>query len=154
MPVPLPQPSEAQRALDIYLKLAYPDQTPFVVRSQLQAMKNWSGDFFKCLVWVPDIGQPPRRYAARLGNAFYPHMKLVVELSPNNQQYLYRADTHDRHICPARNSPDYATFCQLMEKNQHLAEAIESAWEQAGLSTFKAYLREDLKRRQAGPQRA
>jgi hypothetical protein len=149
MPTPLPNPAEVQRAIDLYVKLAYPGEAPFVVRSQMQTLKNWRGEFFKCIVFAPDPHTPPRRYALRLGNSLYPHMKLAIELAPNDSRFLYRADTHDRHICPARSSPDYAIFCQLMEKNQALAEAIEKAWEQAGLATFKAYLREDLKRRQA-----
>jgi hypothetical protein len=150
MPTPLPDPAEVQRAIDIYVKLAYPAEVPFVVRSQMQTLKNWRGEYFKCIVFAPDLHTPPRRYTLRLGNSFYPHMKLAIELAPHDERYLYRADTHDKHICPARSSPDFAMFSELMVKNQTLAEAIESAWEQAGLPTFKAYLREDLKRRQAG----
>jgi hypothetical protein len=36
-----------------------------------------------------------------------------------------------------------------MERNQKLAEKIEAAWEAVQLPTFKQFLREDLKRRQA-----
>jgi len=36
-----------------------------------------------------------------------------------------------------------------VEKNQRQAETIESAWAEAGLPTFKTYLREDLAKRQA-----
>ena len=38
-------------------------------------------------------------------------------------------------------------FCQLMEANRKSADAIEHAWTDAGLPTFKEYLRQDLARR-------
>jgi hypothetical protein len=36
-----------------------------------------------------------------------------------------------------------------MDQNRTTAEAIEAAWEEAGLPTFKKFLRDDLARRQA-----
>jgi hypothetical protein len=74
-------------------------------------------------------------------------MKLVIERSPDGAGHLFRADTHDRHIRPAPGSREEAAFRELMEFNQRLAQTIETAWEQRGLRTFKAFLREDLERR-------
>jgi len=149
MSTPLPPASEVLRAVEVYLTHAYSGEPPFVVRSQLNALKSWQGDFFKCPVLIPDAVNPMGKFTLRLGNTHYPHMKLKIELSPSDDQFLYRADTHDKHICPQSSSKDYAAFCELMEKNQALASAIESAWEKAGLPTFKTFLREDLRRRQA-----
>jgi hypothetical protein len=39
-------------------------------------------------------------------------------------------------------------FAELMAKNQAIAQAIESAWADRKLPTFKTFLREDLARRQ------
>ena len=76
-------------------------------------------------------------------------MKLMLEPAPNGLTYLFRADTHDKHICPPPNHPDYAAFMELRGKNQKIGEAIEGAWEQAGITTFRKYLEQDLaKRRQ------
>ena len=86
----------------------------------------------------------------RLGNPWYPHMKLTIERAPDGKTSLFRADTHDRHIHVGPESPEYAAFCQMMEKNQSLASRIEAAWESGGLPTFKSFLRQDLARRQAG----
>jgi hypothetical protein len=149
MATPLPAPSEVFLAIDVYLRHAYPGEPPFFVRSQLNALRARESDLFKCPVLIADAVNPTGKFLMRLGNAHYPHMKLKIELSPNDEQFLYRVDTHDKHICPASSSPDYPAFCQLMEKNQAMASAIELDWERVGLPTFKTFLREDLKRRQA-----
>ena len=74
-------------------------------------------------------------------------MKLSIDMRPDQGGFLFRADTHDRHICPSPASKDYATFRELMEKNQKLAQNIEAAWGEGGLPTFKSYLKQDLERR-------
>lgn len=146
-----PDPSEVWRAVDVYIALAYPDAAPgAAVRSRLEALRAASnGDFYHSPSLEPDPKESPRKFSLRLGNRFYPHMKLVIESSPDGIGHLFRADTHDRHIRPAPDSRDYAAFCKLMEDNQKLAETIEGAWERAGMPTFKQYLRQDLARRRA-----
>jgi hypothetical protein len=144
-----PDPAEIKKAIDIYIKVAYGNEPPFVVRSQLAMLDHWGGQFMRCPVFAASPETPPARYMVRLGNPSYPHMKLAIEMAPGSERFVYRVDTHDRHICPAPSSPDYATFCAMMERNQKIAESIEGAWEQAGLQTFKAELREDLRRRQS-----
>ena len=91
----------------------------------------------------------PSRYALRLGNRAYPHMKLVIERSPDGRAYLLRADTHDTHITPKPGSREYAAFQELAAANRTAADGIEAAWEAQGLPTFKKYLRDDLERRRA-----
>jgi hypothetical protein len=83
----------------------------------------------------------------RLGNCFYPHMKLSIDQRPDREGYFFRADTHDRHICPPPASKEHAAFCELMDKNQQLSQEIETAWAEKGVPTFKTYLKEDLARR-------
>ena len=56
---------------------------------------------------------------------------------------------HDQHACPAEGSREYQAFCELMEANQKVAQAIETEWAEKGLPTFKTYLREDLAKRKA-----
>mgnify|MGYP000446834360 CR=1 FL=1 len=52
----------------------------------------------------------PIRYALRLGNLSYPHMKLIIDRSPDGKGYLLRADTHDAHIQPKAGSREQAAF--------------------------------------------
>jgi len=149
MPNPEPDPSIVLAAVDTYLKLAYPASPPLVVQSQLRMIRSAGANLYKSSVVTRDLANPPTRYTMRLGNQYYPHMKLSIELAPDDRSWLFRADTHDRHVCPPANSPEYPQFVGLMEKNQKLSELIEAAWAGQGMPTFKTYLRDDLARRQA-----
>ena len=123
---------------------------PLTVQSTLAVMRSWAGPFYKNRPLVPDLHNPPTCYTLRLGNRFYPHMKLVLQLSPDDRMWLFRADSHDKHVCPPPQAPEYQAFCKLMQDNQELVSRIETAWADQGLPTFKTYLREDLARRQGG----
>jgi hypothetical protein len=145
----LPDSSQVWRAIDTYVQIAYDQGPPTAVRSMVATLRSWAGDMFAAPVFatVGDTNAPRR--TLRLGNRVYPHMKLALEPSPDGARYLFKADTHDRHICPAQSSPDYEPFKKLMQENQQLAERIEAAWAGQGLPTFKTYLQEDLAKRQA-----
>jgi hypothetical protein len=144
---PLPTAEQVRRAVDIYLKTAFTGPLPSRLGATLQTIGTCQHDLLACQCFVRTEG--PVRYALRLGNPHYPHMKLIVEQSPDESSWLFRVDTHDRHACPKETSPEYGAFCELMSKNQKLAGEIEAAWEAAGVPTFKHFLREDLKRRTA-----
>ena len=102
-----------------------------------------------------DSRDGPVRYALRLGNRHYPHMKLVIDRAPDGRSYLLRADTHDAHCQPRPGSRESASFAELARQNRAVAEAIEARWEAVGLPTFKKFLRDDLERRKAaGPDQA
>jgi len=151
MKTELPPKDDVMRAVDVYLSIAYDGEPTTIVKSMLATLKTWGGPFFRAPVFAsaPSAsgGADAPRYAMRLGNKTYPHMKLVLEPSPDGSRYLFKADTHDRHICPTEGTPEYAPFCDLMRSNQELAEKIETAWSENGFPTFKAFLREDLARR-------
>jgi hypothetical protein len=135
----------------VYLRVAYDGHEPPLVRAQLAGLRARPAERFydSPLLWREDKEDPPGRLALRLGNRHYPHMRLMIERSPDRSRFLFRVDTHDRHICPPSTSPEFPAFAEMMEKNQRLSEQIEAAWAAAGIPTFKTYLREDLARRQA-----
>lgn len=144
MSVAEPAPEVINKAIELFLQVAYEGaELPLVVQSQLATLRAWKGAFLA----APVFAKLPGRYSMRLGSRFYPHMKLVMEPSPDQKTWLFRADTHDRHCCPPADAPEYTAFCKLMEQNQRVSEKIESAWSEQGLPTFKTYLREDLARR-------
>jgi hypothetical protein len=127
---------------------AYSSAPPKAAQTRIDALVNSSDEgFFEQKVFEVDPAQPSSRYAIRLGNRFYPHMKLIIEPTPTGSGHLFRADTHDQHIRPQPGTRDAELFSQLVVQNQSIGEAIESAWENAGLPTFKSYLRQDLARR-------
>jgi hypothetical protein len=151
MPSELPDPHTVMRAIELYLRFAYDEscQPPTTVRTLIETLRTWPGDFYsaKPFVAVARVGAPPSdrlTLSLRLGNRVYPHMKLVLEPAPGGTSYLFRADTHDRHICPPAHHPEYAAFMDLRSKNQKIGDAIERAWAQEGILTFKTYLERDL----------
>ncbi len=141
--------AEVWRAIEVYLSLAYTSTLPSAVRAKLETLRSLKADeFYQSPIFERDgAGGSPQKVSLRLGNRLYPHMKLTIERSPDKSGYLFRADTHDKHVCPAPGTRDYAAFTQLMENNQKLAQAIETGWAEQRLPTFKTYLREDLARR-------
>jgi hypothetical protein len=154
-----PEPALVWRAVAAYLPRAYdgavgshdvPAGTPSAVRSRLESLRMVApSDFYASPVLERDNPAHPTKFALRLGNRHYPHMKLVIERAPDGHGHLFRADTHDAHCRPAPGSRDHAVFCRLMDQNREVADAIEAAWEAQGLPTFKSYLRDDLARRKA-----
>jgi hypothetical protein len=146
-----PQIPVVWMAIEAYLRAAYEDKPPpAAVTQRVAALRDTPANtFFDSALLERDDAKPhPTRYALRLGNKHYPHMKLVVERSPDGRSHLFRADTHDRHIRPAPGCKEYDAFSQLMRMNQQAAERIEAEWAQAGVPTFKSYLRRDLASRQ------
>jgi hypothetical protein len=147
--------ADVRRAIDIYVSHAFPSAVPAAARAKIDALADVAEEeLLSAAVFERDKFPSTSKFSLRLGNCFYPHMKLTIERSPDGSGYLFRADTHDRHCAPAPASREYAAFMQLMEQNQAIAMAIETAWAEAGLQTFKTYLRDDLARRRAASGRA
>lgn len=141
-----PPPTAAWQAIETYLHHAYPASPPRLVAELLERLRSAAS-----LYESPAFERPADRVALRLhlrlGNRFYPHMKLVIEESPTGNGCMFRVDTHDLHACPPPGDADHAAFQALMKKNQEIASAIESEWTAQGLPTWKAVLRDDLARR-------
>ena len=151
MAVDLPHPKHVWQAIEAYLRCAYEGSgPPKNVQNRLEVLRaaGENGDFYGSNVFERDSNSAPKKYSLRLGNRFYPHMKLSIDRRPDQGGFLFRADTHDRHICPSPTSKDHGAFRDLMEKNQEVAQSIEAAWQDGGLPTFKTYLKQDLARRQ------
>src|SRR5690349_2742367 len=112
-----PAPTEIWRAIEIYLRIAYDTAPPPVVQKRLDALRSTSeGEFFACPAIERNSSEASTRLSIRLGNPWYPHMKLSIDQRPDRQGTLFRADTHDRQFCPAPGSPEHAQFQALMER--------------------------------------
>ena len=147
-----PSAAEVRRALAIYLDQAYAGKSPpAAVSARIEPIGAAADDeqLYACKAFERDAAVPPRRYAVRLGNPSYPHMKLVIEPTPDGEGSLFRVDTHDAHCLPPPTSKEYGLVSALIAANGKLAATIESAWREAGLPTFRGYLQEDLARRAA-----
>jgi hypothetical protein len=152
MPHVLPAPEQLFGAIELYLRCAYDGALPAAVKATLETLHAGGDDPYRAQAFTRAGPAEPPRLLLRLGNRHYPHMKLALEPAPSADTYLFRADTHDRHICPAPDHPEYASFMQLRSKNQAIGSAIEQAWAEAGIPTFKTFLEQDLARRQAQPR--
>ncbi|HWE39090.1 MAG TPA: hypothetical protein VG406_21255 [Isosphaeraceae bacterium] len=148
-----------RRAIDIYMRRAYPDgPPPEVVRRRLDwpadadAARLLSGPPFE-RVRRPE-GAEPMIFALRLGNARYPHMKLQVQPWPNAAGFLLSVNTHDQVLALDPNAADSEAFRALQAENQRIKEAIESAWDQDGLPTFLRYLRDYIQSHPGAPETA
>jgi hypothetical protein len=149
----LPPTSQTLKAIELYLSVAYISSPPSSVRARLDALKAASDDeFYRIAAFERTPADLPTKYCVRLGNRFYPHMKLVIERSPDAEHALFSADTHDRHILAKPDSSEAMAFAELVRNNQDLSKQIETKWDEAGIPTFKRFLRDDLaKRRTAAP---
>jgi hypothetical protein len=136
-----------RKAAEIYLARAYPGaEPPEVVRRRL----DWPAELDAATLLnhppFERVGRPgagrPLIYALRLGNVRYPHMKLQVQPWPNPAGLLLSVNTHDRVLTLDPNAADADAFRALQAENQRLKEAIELAWDEAGLPTFLRYLRD------------
>ncbi len=146
-----PAVQEVWKAIEAYLRTAYPQRPPSAVRAKLDLLHAMPADeFFESSVFErTGTADAPNRYSLRLGNSFFPHMKLVFEPTPTGEGYMFRVDTHDHHGRPVRGSSEERAFAKLIGENQTIADAVEAAWRSLGIPTFKSYLHEDLDRRSA-----
>ena len=143
-----PPPATVWRAIDAWLSVAYAGSAPREVSALLDTLRRQEpGLRFESSVFERSNGEPPTRYALRLGNRLYPFMKLVIERLPARNTWLFTADTHDRHICPAPGDPEHEAFTGLMAHNRALAATIEDMWRAQGIDTFRGFLGDDLARR-------
>ncbi len=143
-----PPPATVWRAIETWLAIAYEGAAPHEVSALLDTLRRHDpAAMFESPVFERGAGDPPMRYALRLGNRAYPFMKLVIERLPTRDTWLFTADTHDRHICPAPGDSEHGAFTELMDHNRALAAKIEDAWRAQGIDTFRGFLGDDLARR-------
>lgn len=149
-------------AIGIYLKLAYPSgRWPDVVERRLNLIEQGPlaqildrRPFEKSTRLTINSGSI---YSLRLGNEFYPCMKLQIQPWPNLATYLLSVNTHDEvasSLCASTSmaNPDHEAFQVLQQRNQALKEAIEQAWDSAGLPTFHRYMQNYLTASAAVPE--
>jgi hypothetical protein len=147
MPIPV---HILKQAIDLYVGIVYPNNgAPPAVAERIKPLQALDP---QALVPVELLERDPANampsYALRLGQPLYPHMKLVIEPAPGGAggggEYLMRVDAHDRHLHAPPGSPDAAWLQSIRNSNKDLTERVEAAWSQAGLPTFKDYLRRQL----------
>ncbi len=141
-----------RNATEIYLGLAYPSGVvPKVVERRLVWRDVSAADELLNSPPFERAGKAPGRpasvYALRLGNHRYPHMKLQIQPWLNIAGFMLSVNSHDQVSGLDTGADGAQGFRDLQAENQRLKEAIEEAWDEAGLPTFLRYLRDYIKSR-------
>ncbi len=140
---------DLRKAVDVYLRVAYPaGNFPAAVVRRLDWPVGVDGPG---LLNAPPFERAGTSrdggsgiHALRLGNARYPHMKMQVQPWPSKVGYLLSVNTHDQVVAIDPDSIDADAFRELQAENARVKEAVETAWDEAGLPTFLRYLRDFL----------
>jgi hypothetical protein len=144
MPAKLPSHRTLLRAVDIYLGRAFEIAIPKAALQRVDDLRKAGESWSSCAAVEND--KEKASLAIRLGNRFYPHMKLVIAERPDKMGCFFRADSHDAHVFCSPEIPEYAAILTLRKNNQVIASAIEADWENAGLATSTTYWKEGVAR--------
>lgn len=93
------------------------------------------------------------RYLLRVGNAWYPHMKILASVLGPDEEVIFSVDTHDQLSLPP-GSNEAEQFAELRARNLELARRVERAWERNDVPTQASTLRAYLARGASPPGRA
>ena len=150
----LPRADALRDAIDIYLSRAYPDGVGERISQKFTVPDD--GDLASWLIEV--VGEPEpagsdinsvRSIALRLGNAFYPNMKLRLTRPPGNDVFLLMVDSHDVMMAVPPGSPDHHALEELKAANAAIASDVTGAWDSIGLPTECNYLRDKVRDRKS-----
>lgn len=144
-----------RRAVDVYLKVAYPSGS---LPEPTRRRSTWDDGLsprdlfmkppFERAGRAPGGGSPI--FALRLGNQRYPHMKLQFQPWNNPEGLMLSVNTHDQIAGLDLGVADVEAFKRLQAENQQLKEEVELAWEAEGLPTFLQFLRTYIQDRTEG----
>jgi len=139
-------------AMRLYLSRAYPNgNVPEKVRERadLSAARTLRDALASPAAETFELrGRPGfiEKYRWRLGNTFYPHMKLGLECCSETDDFIFNVDTHDRELEPGSPLARQAGYRELVLRNGALKCDIEAAWDAAGLPTFRGQIARHIRR--------
>jgi len=113
---------ELIEAISEYLNVAYSHTSiPENVCSILNEIKNCKkeDDIFESYIFE---SKSNNIFALRLGNEFYPHMKLSIKNDAGRLFFL--VDTHDSKARIPESIPGYERFIKVIKKNRELKSTI------------------------------
>lgn len=139
---------EVRRALAIFLSAAYQQvEIPETRRQFAHIGESETLDGFFARPGVQRLEAPDLSHeggwSLRVGNAWYPHMKVTIQPYGRPPGYVFGVETHDRFNLPP-SSPEAEALRVMQERNLQLARKVEAEWEAAGLPTAKGQLRRAL----------
>lgn len=120
-----------KQAVEIYCKHAYPDGAPGGPADMARMLASFED--LPALLAYKDFEVEENRYALRLGNSYYPHMKMVFlsEKPPN-----FYVDAHDNHFDLPPGVPGFDKLQEMRKRNKTLKKTIEADWIAASVPVF------------------
>ena len=150
----LPRSEVLRDAIDIYLSRAYPEGADERIAEKFTVPEDRD-----LAGWLIDsVGEPDppdadidsaRSIALRLGNAFYPNMKVRLTRPHGSRVFLLMVDSHDVMLKAPPGSPDFEALEELKSANAVIARDVTGAWDAAGLPTERNYLRDKIRQARA-----
>ena len=138
------------RALWLYCDVAYfrvsvpnkvIDKTCFRLKSNINGLLQSRKIIEKCEL---DEVTKIEKYWIRMGNDFYPHMKICISMLPDRGKNggsspIFSVDTHDQHVLSVlpSDSNDWRAFYGIHKQNMKLKHNIEKRWKREGVPTEK-----------------
>jgi CheY-like chemotaxis protein len=129
-------PAHVRRAVDLYMRYAWPPEAPARPRFDAAALSKATTleELFAHFEVAPRDPNGCVRFALRLGNQRYPFMKFIVQEYLIAGEFFFSVDTHD-NLDVRPSTPDYAAWQELKQFNRELKERIERVWLEAELPT-------------------
>lgn len=137
------------QALRIFLSHAYPDGGEQVPPPQRRLLDCTPETPLELLLKPPLCQSIPQTGDAtviniRLGSIHYPHLKLRITRIPDDSRIVFSVDTHDGMLHFRPDDPEAVRWAEIQRDNRRLKESIEKDFEENGLLTFNALLRQGL----------
>lgn len=112
-----------KKALNIFLDEAYSGQVPpEPIRKLADSVSNVKN--FPELVSVDGVESPAINVVSvRLGNRFYPHMKLVIRKEGDG--FHFAVDSHDGPDRIPPSLPGYERFRKIIQENEQIRETVQ-----------------------------
>ena len=115
-----------KKALNIFLDEAYGGQVPPEAIRKLADSVSSVKDFPE-LVSMDGVEAPAISVASvRLGNRFYPHMKLVIR--KEGEGLYFAVDSHDGPDRIPPTLPGYERFRKIIQENERIRETVQRRW--------------------------
>ncbi len=138
-----------KKAIEIYLKMAYPEGLPeagFTASTINHVLeKTNKSDLlheFEKVEISNDLDKKFTKYVIRLGCSFFPHLKLVLHESFNSQGYYgFLVDRHTEFLAIEKESTSFEQEISIKEKAKALKLAIEEKMEEEGVPTYRRIVR-------------
>ncbi|QDU61403.1 hypothetical protein Pan216_22590 [Planctomycetes bacterium Pan216] len=144
----------ARRAIRCFVELAYPDGN--VPKNRAQFVDDLDSATLEQILAKTGVEKLPQESsgatggnALRIGNAWYPHMKMWIRPYSEAPGFVLGVDTHD-DLGIKPDHPEWDQVQQLKARNLELARRIESRWAEEGLPTQEGLLRRYLSDAQPG----